>query len=464
MMDVACPNCTTKLTVTAPPASPSLCNACEKPVYFPDEFPAIVALTFPSQASAAVELVPFFHISPSQMAPELSGETPGITQPLGVQADPEPEPDPVGHTAIIRHDEVMAQPPVVDDPFNENTPTEPQHALPEPPVQEPLTEPEPQVGVASQAGVAAGVSDDLQLLSLAGGSFAAALTPPPPAAIKPPAASALQSVSTESGPAPWDTVAPPVLGKEAKDEGWSIGGTAPPPLAAQKGPPAIPKKNEIDAFAEALGLPPIPQSDRPDKAPPPAIVVANPTESDSEDDGALLKKHRQNLFLYGGLGVVVLIALAIIIANAASKDPVPDTLPTAVTGTTTSAAVTGATAAALSGATAVSGAAAVSGTTGSVDDKKAVDPVKRALALDHYMKGNKLYLQRKYVEALAEYKKALDADQTFALAYRGLGVTYASQNKREKAIESYKAYLRMAPDAKDASSVKMIIQKAEAEK
>jgi hypothetical protein len=380
--------------------------------------------------------------------------------PQAVQASLEPEPDPLGHTATIRRDEVTAQPPV-QDLFNEDTPAVPQ-SMPElEPELEPVPDTEPPVAPAPQTNV--GVSDDLQLLSLAGGSFAAALTPPP-MPNKAPTASSLQSMSTQSGQAPWDTVAPPALGKDAKDEGWSIGGSGPPPLAGQKGPPPVPKKNELDAFAEALGLPSIPQNDRPEKAPPPAIVVSTPSdETLEEDDAAALKSHRKKLFVFGGLGAVVLVVLAIVLATAASKDPVPPIVETApaVSGTT-SAPV------AVSGTSAASGATAVSGTasapSGAGEDKTAVDPAKRALALDHYVKGNKLYLQRKYGDALAEYKKALDSDQSFALAYRGLGVTYASQNKREKAIESYKAYLRMAPDAKDASSVKMIIQKAEAEK
>lgn len=483
-MEVHCPNCSARLTVASLQGAPTLCQGCEKSVYFPHNghFPAIVALTFPSQASPAVELVPFFHVSLSQLAAELQQEPPGTTRPLQMMSEqqaqtltepptmdelragsPEAEAQVGGHhggNGSMEPQQLQdADIPVVDPQPIETTPLDAQPPVqdlavsPQGNAQPPIVEPPAQQPPA----VAASGEDNLELLSLAGGSFAAALTPPPMPQQKPAGPPTLQSMST-LGPAPWDTVAPPpIAGKEGKDEGWSVS-NGPPPLAkgnGSSGPPAIPKKSEADSFAESLGLPVIPQNDRPEKAPPPAVVVPVATPATPGEDAAQLKRFRKRLYLVGGIAIFVAAVVAIIIGSMANKDlekppeVVPDTPP----------AVSGATAP----PTGTSGAVApVDPKNGKVE--KPVDPQKRAAALEHYSKGNKFYLQRKYADALTEYKRALDADANFALAYRGLGVTYASQNKREKAIESYKAYLRLAPDAKDAGQVKAIIQKAESEK
>lgn len=454
-MEVQCPNCATKLTVASLAGPPTPCLVCEKNVYFPHEgrFPAIVPITFPSQASPAVELIPFFHVSESHMAAELQGEQPGTTRPLNVMSNEQaqaltdelharsPEAHPNGADGQPQVPDT-SQPPLPPQELDEPQILEPIEVEAEPSAQEPAVQP---------AIVNPG-EENLELLSLAGGSFAAALTPPP-AAAKPQGPPSLQSMST-LGPPPWDTVAPPPIGpKDGKDEQWSVS-NGPPPLAkgSNGGPPAIPKASEEDQFAAALGLPQMP--DRPDKAPPPAVVVPASTTTDTEEDGDPLKKFKKNLIVFGGIAIVAAAVIAIIVATAANKPeekpiaPVPDTPP------------------AVSGAVAPN---AVSGATVAPEDpkkttEKPIDPQKRAAALEHYSKGNKYYLQRKYTDALAEYKRALEADPSFALAHRGLGVTYASQNKRDKAIESYKAYLRLAPDAKDAGQVKAIIQKAESER
>ncbi|MCC6806425.1 MAG: tetratricopeptide repeat protein [Deltaproteobacteria bacterium] len=540
-MEVHCPNCATKLAISVLDGPPASCGGCAKSVYFPHQglFPPIVPLTFPSQASPPVELVPFFHVVASEMAVELKNLEPGPTIPNRVMNEaaaaaalaPEPQ------TAIARLDELHAQsaagaaqvsgtePPIVEPPVSATeppiqpqapqidiappnaqpgdngtapmqapmqvsgtasgsgpTPNVPIPAIPGLPAATVMPAAEAQVAVATTAAVPPPVAaappaavgageENLELLSLAGGSFAAALTPPPMPGKAPGAASAspsLQSMST-LGPAPWDTVAPPPLGKDGKDDQWSVS-DGPPPLASKgngSGPPPVPKKNEMDAFAQALGLPSIPQNDRPEKAPPPAVIVpvesatAAVAEAEKAADAAAEKSYKKKLLIFGGIGIIACVAIAVIIAGAATKDLPKDPPPATATGGLQASGATG-----VSGDSAVSGTNAATGAqaaSGKPDDKK-VDPQKRATALEHYAKGNKLYLQKKYGDALAEYKKALDADAAFALAYRGLGVTYASQNKREKAIESYKAYLRMAPDAKDANLVKAIIQKAESEK
>ncbi len=434
-MEVPCPNCSTTLTLASVNGTPAQCTSCQKAIYFPQQgaFPAIVPLTFPSQTSPSVELVPFFHVSPSQMAPELQNQDGIVTIPNQTMSDVQAQ---TAHTAIASLEEIRAQAPA--------------QAPPPPP--EPEAPPE-------KAEVKHG-DDNHELMSLAGGSFAAALTPPPMPNKPVSDNGALQSMST-TGQAPWDTVAPPPLGKDGKDDQWSVSTGAPPATSTKPPglPPAIPKRNEIDAFAEALGLPPIPQNDSKERAPPAPVAVPADMASaaNDEDDGAELKKYRKKLFLYGGLGFVALVAIAIVVARVASKEPEKPIPPSPVASTGV-VAVSGAPA-----DTGVKAASGVSAATSKVEEKP-VDPQKRAQALEHYSKGNKLYLQSKYGDALGEYKKALDVDATFALAYRGLGVTYARQNKREKAIESYKAYLRLAPDAKDANQVRAIIQKAESEK
>jgi tetratricopeptide (TPR) repeat protein len=90
-------------------------------------------------------------------------------------------------------------------------------------------------------------------------------------------------------------------------------------------------------------------------------------------------------------------------------------------------------------------------------DVEVVTPA-RAEAIEHYNKGNRAYLERKFPQAIAEFKRALESDRSFAYAHRGLGVTYAAQRKGELAIEAYRNYLKLAPNAKDAKQVENIIK------
>jgi hypothetical protein len=78
--------------------------------------------------------------------------------------------------------------------------------------------------------------------------------------------------------------------------------------------------------------------------------------------------------------------------------------------------------------------------------------------LEHYRRGNQLVLAQKYEAALDEYRKALAIDPTFAVAHRGIGVTYASMRRPQKALTAYKRYLELAPNAVDAQQVRKIIR------
>ena len=59
------------------------------------------------------------------------------------------------------------------------------------------------------------------------------------------------------------------------------------------------------------------------------------------------------------------------------------------------------------------------------------------------------------VIAEEQYRKALELDANNAVAYRGLGMLYERMEKPQQAIEEYRKYLELKPDAKD----RMIIQR-----
>jgi tetratricopeptide (TPR) repeat protein len=51
------------------------------------------------------------------------------------------------------------------------------------------------------------------------------------------------------------------------------------------------------------------------------------------------------------------------------------------------------------------------------------------------------------------YKRVIEADATFAPAYRGLGEVYEQQKRTRDAAEAYLTYVKQAPSAPDRSIV-----------
>lgn len=87
--------------------------------------------------------------------------------------------------------------------------------------------------------------------------------------------------------------------------------------------------------------------------------------------------------------------------------------------------------------------------------KNARDP---AQAQKEYRQGIKFLLLGQTKGALAAFNKAIKADRGFALAYRGVGLAQEKLGNKRAAKSAFKRYLRMRPNASDASSIKARIE------
>jgi tetratricopeptide (TPR) repeat protein len=102
--------------------------------------------------------------------------------------------------------------------------------------------------------------------------------------------------------------------------------------------------------------------------------------------------------------------------------------------------------------------------------KATIDPVvaaqaeRKKQAVAALDLGHNLVNEQKPDEAIQSYAKALELDPMMASAERGLAIAYAAKNDDEKAIEHYRAYLKLAPNASDAEDVRGILDKYEKKK
>jgi serine/threonine-protein kinase len=85
---------------------------------------------------------------------------------------------------------------------------------------------------------------------------------------------------------------------------------------------------------------------------------------------------------------------------------------------------------------------------------KADKPVDKVLAEDVFKQGVQAYVHGDTRTALASYKRAIQADAGFAPAYRGLGLVYEKLGDRPAARAAFKTYLKLAPAASDADSIR----------
>lgn len=96
-----------------------------------------------------------------------------------------------------------------------------------------------------------------------------------------------------------------------------------------------------------------------------------------------------------------------------------------------------------------------------------VDPAVQAAAtrarqaVAAFDEGNRLQLENKPDAAIKAYASAIELDPQFARAERGLAVAYASKGDDEQAVEHYRNFLRLAPDATDAEDVRKILDQYE---
>ena len=75
-----------------------------------------------------------------------------------------------------------------------------------------------------------------------------------------------------------------------------------------------------------------------------------------------------------------------------------------------------------------------------------------------YEEGADLFVQGKASTAKERFKAAIAADSHFAPAFRGLGLVYSAEGKREKAKKSFERYLQLRPGASDAEAIRKRIE------
>lgn len=75
-----------------------------------------------------------------------------------------------------------------------------------------------------------------------------------------------------------------------------------------------------------------------------------------------------------------------------------------------------------------------------------------------YLRGNRLLLQGRFLDAVSAFRDAIEIDPRFADAYRGLGIAYAKLGKAELATRHYELYVQLRAKAPDADRVREIIR------
>ena len=85
----------------------------------------------------------------------------------------------------------------------------------------------------------------------------------------------------------------------------------------------------------------------------------------------------------------------------------------------------------------------------------------RAAARKHFERGTRLYQQARYEEAAAAFEEAYRARPNGVVHYN-LGQCYEKLGDLEKALASYRAYLREVPQAEDRDTVEQLIANLQA--
>lgn len=87
----------------------------------------------------------------------------------------------------------------------------------------------------------------------------------------------------------------------------------------------------------------------------------------------------------------------------------------------------------------------------------AEQPTPADLADEAFVAGVKAYQANDLNQAVSLLQKAIEQQPNMAKAYRSLAIAHAARNEQEKAVELYRRYLSLAPDAADAADVRKII-------
>jgi serine/threonine-protein kinase len=78
----------------------------------------------------------------------------------------------------------------------------------------------------------------------------------------------------------------------------------------------------------------------------------------------------------------------------------------------------------------------------------------RGLASEYYRAGNSLLLAGDLAGAKRKFRAAVSVSRAYAPAYRGLGMAHERSGDRSSAVRAYKQYLRLAPRAGDAETIR----------
>ena len=89
----------------------------------------------------------------------------------------------------------------------------------------------------------------------------------------------------------------------------------------------------------------------------------------------------------------------------------------------------------------------------------AAPPVR---AQQQHTLGLGFYHQGQLGAAAMAFEAALRLDPQLAEAHRSLGIVYARQQQRRRALWHYRRYLEMLPQAADAAAVQQLLRQAEA--
>ena len=98
-----------------------------------------------------------------------------------------------------------------------------------------------------------------------------------------------------------------------------------------------------------------------------------------------------------------------------------------------------------------------SASSSSPDKDKDKDKEKKS-ADQLYEEGADLFVQGKASAAKDRFKEAIAADSHYAQAFRGLGLAYSAEGKRDKAKKSFERYLQLRPGASDADAIRKRIE------
>jgi eukaryotic-like serine/threonine-protein kinase len=88
-----------------------------------------------------------------------------------------------------------------------------------------------------------------------------------------------------------------------------------------------------------------------------------------------------------------------------------------------------------------------------------VAPTKAATAKSLYKEGLKKFVAGDTEGAIALFDKSKAKDSGYAPTYRGLGMAYEKRGDRKRAAKAFETYLRLAPNASDAASIRTRLER-----